>query len=70
MKELEKLRILHNYNYRQMGELLGVSKTYYWQIEHEKRGLSYIMAIKIANVLHVTPDQIFYDYYINKLSNK
>ena len=43
-----------------MAKELNISKTYYWQIEHNQRRLSYDMAIKIANIFSKKPDEIFY----------
>ena len=39
---------------------LGISKPFYWQIENGKRNLSYKMAIKIASIFNMKPDDIFY----------
>lgn len=66
MEKLKTLRIKHNLSYAQFAKELGISKTYYWQIENKTRGLSYIMAIKIADILKTTPDEIFYDELKNK----
>lgn len=46
-------------SYQTMADKLGVTFQYYWMIENGKRGLSYEMAVKIANVLGTTPDNIF-----------
>lgn len=60
-KDLEKLRIKHNYRYGDMAKLLHVSKTYYWQIENKKRRLSYQTAKEIASIFNLKPDNIFYN---------
>ena len=39
---------------------LGISKPFYWQIENGKRNLSYKMAVKIASIFKMKPDDIFY----------
>jgi len=44
-----------------MASKLDVSFQYYWMIENGKRGLSYEMAVKIAEILDTTPDYIFLD---------
>jgi putative transcriptional regulator len=49
-----------------MANLLDISKPFYWQLENNKRNLSYRMAIKIANVFDLKPDDIFYEEYKNK----
>lgn len=65
MKTLREFRIKYNYSYQNMADMLKISKTFYWQLEHKKRRLSYDMAIKIANIFKTTPDKIFYDDIIN-----
>ncbi len=62
--ELEKLRLKYNYSYQQMADMLKISKSYYWQIEHNNRRLYYDLAIKIAKIFHKKPDEIFYDFFI------
>ena len=60
MENLKKLRLEKNYSFNHMAKELNISKTYYWQIEHNQRRLSYDMAIKIANIFSKKPDEIFY----------
>lgn len=64
IKELEKLRLKYNYSYQQMADMLKISKSYYWQIEHNNRRIYYDLAIKIAKIFHKKPDEIFYDFFI------
>lgn len=61
MEVLKQYRIKNKLSYHAMANLLGISKTFYWQIENNKRRLSYERAIKIAKVFNVTPDEIFYN---------
>lgn len=61
LKELKRLRKERNLTTRQMGYLLGVSGSYYSQIENEKRNLSYRNALRIARIFRLKPDLIFYD---------
>ena len=63
MKKLKELRIKHNYNIKQMATLVGISPTYYWQIENKDRRLYYSIAVKIAKVFKLKPDDIFYEEY-------
>lgn len=63
MDTLKLLRLKHKLSYKQMAIKLNISKTFYWQIENEKRRLSYDMAIKIAEIFNLKPDQLFYDYF-------
>lgn len=61
MNTLKELRLENHYSLADMSEMLGICKTFYWQIENKKRRLSYEMAIKIADIFHKKPDEIFYD---------
>ena len=63
MEVLKKYRIKNKLSYQAMGNLLGISKTFYWQIENKKRRLYYKVAIKIARVFNLKPDDIFYDSF-------
>lgn len=58
LKELRKKRGL---SYEDMAKILGISKSYYWQIEHRNRRLCYDMAKKIAKVFELKPDDIFFE---------
>lgn len=58
LKELRKKKELTN---KAMGDMLGVSKVFYWQLENNKRRISYDMAYKIAKIFDTKPDDIFYD---------
>lgn len=60
MDKLIKIRKKHKYSCSYMAERLKISKPFYWQIENKKRGLSYLMAIKIAEIFDMRPDDIFY----------
>lgn len=60
MERLKQKRIEKGLSFQAMASLLGISKTYYWQIEHGLRRLSYDMAIKIAAVFNLKPDELFY----------
>ncbi len=42
-----------------LSEEIGVSKTHISLIERGKRNLSYEKAVKIANFLNMTPDELF-----------
>ncbi|MBR3198545.1 MAG: helix-turn-helix transcriptional regulator [Bacilli bacterium] len=60
MDNLIKIRKKHNYTCTYMAEQLKISKPFYWQIENKKRRLSYDMAVKIACIFNLKPDDIFY----------
>lgn len=61
MGKLTELRKKYKYSYQHVANILGISKPFYWQIENGKRKLSYIMAIKIAKVFNMKPDELFYE---------
>lgn len=66
MEKLKELRKKQKYSLIDMAKLLNISKTFYWQIENQKRRLSYDMAIKIADVFGLKPDDLFYETYKNR----
>ena len=68
MEKLKKLRIENKISYQTMGDLLGISKTFYWQIENDKRRLSYERASEIAKIFNVTPDELFYEDVKKKIN--
>lgn len=59
MDKLKCLRLRDRSSYKAMADMLGISKTYYWQLENDKRRMSYEMAVKIASLFHTTPDELF-----------
>ncbi len=65
MNYLKELRIKNNYSQQYMASLLNISKAFYCQIENSQRRLSYDMAIKIASIFNLKPDQLFYDDFNN-----
>ena len=50
MSKLKSVRTKHKLTHQTMSDTLKISKSFYWQIENNKRRLSYDMAIKIANI--------------------
>lgn len=56
---LKEQREKNNISYEEMAKKLGISKCFYWQIEHKKRRLYYEMAKKIAKVFKLKPDDLF-----------
>ncbi len=69
MKKLMEIRQKHGISLQDMANFLGVSKTFYWQIENEKRRLSYRNAVRIADILQTKPDELFYEEFKNKNLN-
>ncbi len=60
-QKLVDLRNEYEYSYQDMADKLGISKCYYWQLEHKKRRLYYEMAKRIAKIFDRRPDEIFYE---------
>lgn len=69
IKTLKRVRSEYGYSAIDMANILGISSSYYYQIESGKRNLSYIMAVKISSIFNVRPDDLFYCYYANKVKN-
>ena len=46
-----------------MARILGISESYYYQIENGKRKLDYIMAVRISAIFKLKPDDMFYHYF-------
>lgn len=69
-RTLRNLRKKKGYTTADMAEKLEISKPFYSQIENQTRKLSYDMAIKIADVFHKKPDQIFLTDHKDKNEQK
>ena len=63
MKRLKELRIISGLTVIEISKQIGISPTYYWQIENKQRRLYYELAIKIAKIFNKKPDEIFYEEY-------
>lgn len=64
--KLKKIRKEKDISMQEMADILKISKTFYWQLENRKRRLAYDMAVKIANIFSLKPDEIFYEDFKNK----
>lgn len=60
-EKLKNMREKNGISYEDMAKKLGISKSFYWQLENRKRRLYYDMAKKIAKVFKVKPDDLFYE---------
>lgn len=69
MKKMKEIRLKNNYTHKKMGELLNISKTYYWQLENEQRTLSYEMAYKISKIYKLKPDDLFFNDFCEKINS-
>ena len=63
MKNLKELRQKNGYTIAQFAKLVGLSPTYYWQLENKQRRLYYEIAVKIAKIFNLKPDDIFYNEF-------
>lgn len=68
-QKLRELRIKNKYTSQQMADKLGISKSFYSQIETGSRRLTYNMAVRISSILKRNPDFIFFDDEMNKIKN-
>jgi putative transcriptional regulator len=66
MEKLKAVRKDSHYTYNEMADFLNISKSYYWQLENGHRNLSYKMAVQIAEIFNMKPDDIFYEELKNK----
>lgn len=57
--KLKKLRLENKWSIKDISEKLNISAAYYCLIENKKRNLSYEMAIKIAQLFNLKPDELF-----------
>lgn len=62
MNKLKELRLKNNITLKEMAKKVGISYTYYWQIENKERNLYYYLAVKIAKIFKLKPDDIFYGW--------
>ena len=58
--KLKALRQKNNYTMEDMSNKLNITAAYYCLIEHRKRTLYYDLAVKIADIFNMRPDDIFY----------
>ena len=63
MKKLKELRLKNNLTVNEIAKKVGISPTYYWQIENKDRRLYYELAVKISKVFKLKPDDIFYNEF-------
>lgn len=59
-EKLRKMRLEKNYTMQNIADMLGISKSFYSQIENGNRTLTYKMAVSIAKIFNKKPDYIFY----------
>lgn len=60
-QHLTKLRKEKKMTMSTMADKLNITPAYYCQLETKKKRLSYDMAIRIAKILDLKPDEVFYE---------
>ena len=60
MEKLKEVRKERGISIYEMAEKLGITASFYSQIENKKRRLFYDTAIKIAHIFTMKPDELFY----------
>lgn len=60
-QNLTRIRKQKNLSMITIADKLNISTAYYCQLETKKKRLSYEMAVRIANILGMMPDDIFYE---------
>ena len=65
--KLKEIRLKNGYTTKQMSDMLNISKAFYWQLENNKRTLSYEMAYKISNIFKLKPDTLFYEDFKKRM---
>ncbi len=66
LDKLAAIRKQKGLSFKEVGESAGITKQYYWMIENGQRGLSYPLAVKIAAVFEMKPDDIFLESELTK----
>ncbi len=66
MEKLREYRLKNRFTNQFMADMLGISKPYYWQLEHNQKRLTYDLAIEISEIFHLKPDDLFYSEFKNK----
>lgn len=61
MNKLKMLRKKYGYSAVDISKLVGISQSYYSQIENGKKRIFYSLACKIAKIYGLKPDDIFYE---------
>lgn len=59
LQNLKNLREARKFTCQDIADKVGISKNYYWMIERGDRNLSYPLAVQIAEVFDLEPDDIF-----------
>lgn len=68
MEFLKNLRVKTGKSKKEMAVLLGISESTYSKIENDSYDIKYSMAVKIAEIFFLNPDDIFLEYYKTKIN--
>ena len=60
MEKLKKIRNDRGLTVKKIAKILNISPAHYCLIENKKRNLYYDMAVRIARVFDMKPDELFY----------
>ena len=64
-QKLKDMRLKKGLRCIDVAKELGISKTFYWQLENGKRTLTYKMSVKIASFFKTKPDNLFLEDFKN-----
>lgn len=67
---LKKIRKENKIKMKDIAGQMGVSISYYWQLEKGRKRLFYDRAIQIASIFNMKPDDLFYVDYKRKMQEK
>lgn len=62
IEQLKRIREENQLTAQEVADKIGITKGYYSMIENGKRGLSYPIAVRIADVFGMKPDEIFFEH--------
>ncbi len=60
-EKLHTLRKREDLSQREVSEILGVSESYVWKMEHGQKTPNAAMIIKMARLFKVSTDQLMFD---------
>ncbi len=63
LMKIREYRKKAGWTIKEVGEKLGISRAMYGHIENGEKRLSYGVAVKLADLYGVTPDELFYEEY-------
>ncbi len=64
--KLKQIRKENKIKMKEIADKMGVSVSYYWQLETGRKRLFYDRALQIATIFNMKPDDLFYTDYKRK----